>query len=404
MKINLSKSFLVFASLFTLHAATASATTCSVPTTGYPTIQSAVDDPTCNIINVAQGVYAENVSISRTLTLNGAQAGQPVAGRTSASSGESTVRGANSAGGHPVFLVDAPAVTIDGFTVKNSVRTGAAIGIQLKVNTRDSVVLNNIIDGIETLDASATGTAAVYLQNSFFGINVGNNDIRNVTSNRSSTAILMGDLSSAGEIDATYIHDNTITGVTSTTEGAHALRVVKVALTSAAVFFRSNHISNLTGGGWAHGIGIECLVVDAPLIDNDFSTLTSPTGDIAAIWFAKAHGNSAGINGNSFYLTAADYGIKIVTFDSSSGPMNGFCNWWGSADGPGPVGPGHGAHVSPNIIYSPWRIAAGGDCIGNNIPATEADCKNGGWITHVRPDGTVFKSQGDCIQLINTGK
>ncbi|MEY2528628.1 MAG: hypothetical protein QOJ05_718, partial [Verrucomicrobiota bacterium] len=25
------------------------------------------------------------------------------------------------------------------------------------------------------------------------------------------------------------------------------------------------------------------------------------------------------------------------------------------------------------------------------------------WITHVRPDGSVFKSQGDCIQFVNNG-
>src|SRR3954470_6698324 len=74
------------------------AATCSVPSAGYPTIQSAVDDATCSTINVAPGVYPENISIPRAVTLNGAQAGQPVAGRTSGGATESIVTGANPAG------------------------------------------------------------------------------------------------------------------------------------------------------------------------------------------------------------------------------------------------------------------------------------------------------------------
>jgi len=37
-------------------------------------------------------------------------------------------------------------------------------------------------------------------------------------------------------------------------------------------------------------------------------------------------------------------------------------------------------------------------------PLTKADCKNGGWETITREDGSPFKNQGDCIQYVNTGK
>ena len=37
-------------------------------------------------------------------------------------------------------------------------------------------------------------------------------------------------------------------------------------------------------------------------------------------------------------------------------------------------------------------------------PPIKADCKNGGWETLSRDDGSPFKNQGDCIQYINTGK
>ena len=44
---------------------------CTVPGT-HPTIQAAVDDPTCDPINVAPGTYAENLDIDRSVTIAGA--------------------------------------------------------------------------------------------------------------------------------------------------------------------------------------------------------------------------------------------------------------------------------------------------------------------------------------------
>jgi hypothetical protein len=38
------------------------------------------------------------------------------------------------------------------------------------------------------------------------------------------------------------------------------------------------------------------------------------------------------------------------------------------------------------------------------VPTNKEQCKNGGWMTLVRADGTHFKNQGDCIQYVNTGK
>jgi hypothetical protein len=37
-------------------------------------------------------------------------------------------------------------------------------------------------------------------------------------------------------------------------------------------------------------------------------------------------------------------------------------------------------------------------------PGDKNDCKNGGWDTLFRADGSSFKNQGDCIQYVNTGK
>ena len=40
-----------------------------------------------------------------------------------------------------------------------------------------------------------------------------------------------------------------------------------------------------------------------------------------------------------------------------------------------------------------------------NVAATnKSDCKDGGWMTVTRADGTAFKNQGDCVSYTNTGK
>ena len=77
------------------------------------------------------------------------------------------------------------------------------------------------------------------------------------------------------------------------------------------------------------------------------------------------------VDANNFNLPESGYGIKIENFTDIVGVMNGGCNWWGSPDGPGPVGPGHGCRISPNIFYNLWRIVPDGGCIGSNTPVTE---------------------------------
>ena len=385
----------------------ADAAMCPVPTTSYPTIQAAVDDPTCSTINVSPGVYPENLVISRSVTLNGAQAGQSVGSRVSGGPAESTVVGVAPTGS-PVFKINAPSVTIDGFTIKNAATIGASTAVDLNAGSNDAVVLNNFLDGIESAAGSVQG---VYVRNGSINVNIANNDFRNISGTGLATAILVGENNATQGPDIVFIHDNTINGITSSAASVSAAVCVKVFPSSTAFFFRSNHVANLTGATATHAVSLETDLLNPIVIENDFSILTSPSGDVAAIWFNNDPSvYSADVGGNFFFLTAADYGVKIAGGASSAlypPPMSGGCSWWGSADGPGPVGPGHGCQVSPNVRYSPWRVAPTPDaasCMGNNVPTSEAECKNGGWITHVRADGSVFKSQGDCVQYLNNGR
>lgn len=58
-----------------LLAGVADTNTCTVPSPAHPTIQSAVDAPSCSQVDVAAGTYAEAVVVDRSLVLTGAGSG-----------------------------------------------------------------------------------------------------------------------------------------------------------------------------------------------------------------------------------------------------------------------------------------------------------------------------------------
>jgi hypothetical protein len=390
--------------------ADALAATCSVPG-DHPTIQSAVNDPVCTTINVAPGLYNENVTVNRTVTINGAQAGNPVAGRVSGGPGESTVNGANPFNPFitsPVFQINAPDVNIDGFTIKNPVALNAATGIDVKTAGNDAVITNNIFDMITTPDLGGNGTAqAVYLENGPDNVNISNNEMKNIQSNRSAKGVLIGDNGGFNPSQNVLIKGNSIHDIASASRGAYGVSVANVPGVSG-LKIQSNTLNNLNGGGWVHAIGLEGDTPGVMVTDNDISNLNGASPDKVAVWFeSNPSFGSAQVHTNNFNVTAAAYGIAVHPA-LTGGSVNGTCNWWNSPSGPtAPSNPGGtGAQVSPNVTYAPWLIAPapGGSCFGGNVPTTKEQCKNGGWTMSTRADGSTFKNQGDCIQYVNTGK
>jgi hypothetical protein len=383
---------------------------CTVPGT-HGTIQAAVSDVTCATIDVAPGVYNENVSVTRPVTINGAQAGVPAPGRVAA---ESVVNGANPVGAVSVFLVGASGVVIDGFTVKNSVTISAAHGIAVNGSGSGAVIKNNIFDGITTADTGGNGTAqAVYLTSGGpDNVTIENNEMRNIQSNRSAKGVLIGDNGGTNPSQNVQIKGNSIHDVTSDTRGGYGVSVANV-LNVSGLNIDQNTISNLTGGGWVHAIGLEGDTPSVTVTGNDISNLTDltptvPADSIAVFFEANPSFGTAEVHNNNFNLTAASYGIAVHPGIVGSGAVDGSCNWWGSPSGPTATSnpAGTGAQVSPRVSYQPWLIAPGpgGECLGGNVPTAASQCKNGGWMTRVRADGSTFKNQGDCIQYVNTQK
>ncbi|MDT5063537.1 MAG: hypothetical protein QOH63_3996 [Acidobacteriota bacterium] len=378
---------------------------CNVPT-DYPTIQAAVNDSGCATINVAPGVYNENVNIPRSLTLKGAQAGVDARGRLAA---ESNVNGANPINGNAVFAINAAGVTIDGFTLKNSLTTGAAYGISVNSAGNNAVITNNIFDGISTTDTGGNGTAqAIYLQGGPDSVNISNNEMKNIQSTRSAKGVLIGDNGGTNSSSNTVIEANSMSFIMSFSKGAYGISVGNVTPGTPGLQILSNTIDNLNGGGWVHAIGLEGNTPGAIVSGNEISNLNSSSPDSLAVWFeSNPSFATAQVHSNNFNLTTASFGIAVQP-TLPAGSVDGSCNWWNSPTGPTAASNpgGTGAQVSAKVIYAPWLIAPapGGACIGGNVATTASQCKNGGWTMRVRADGSTFKNQGDCIQYVNTGK
>lgn len=411
------KSFLrntaICAAILLTGAGISNAAPCSVPSGAYPTIQSAAIDASCDPINVAPGVYNENVTVTHSCAINGAQAGNPVAGRTSAGPGESTVRGATTVGSSAAFAILAADVMIDGFTIQNDVNTlGAAFGVSINGLGNGAGIVNNIFDSIRTADTGGNGTAqAVYLTSGGADdVNIQDNEMKNIRSNRSAKGVLIGDNGGTNPSQNVQIKGNNIHDVTSDTRGGYGVSVANVPNVSGLKVVE-NTFNNIKGGGWVHAIGLEGDTPGVMVLNNDISGLVDATptmpADEIAVWFeANPSFGSAQVHNNNFNILSSQFGIAVHP-SLSGGSVNGTCNWWNSPNGPTAASNpgGTGAMVSPNVTYNPWLIAPapGGSCFGGNVPATAAQCKSGGWMTSTRPDGSTFKNQGDCMQYVNTG-
>jgi hypothetical protein len=68
------------------------------------------------------------------------------------------------------------------------------------------------------------------------------------------------------------------------------------------------------------------------------------------------------------------------------------------------VADGEWAFPSGNQTVLVDNVQINSDTVTFDQPQNKDECKNDGWMTLTRADGSGFKNQGDCIQYVNTGK
>ncbi len=206
---------------------------------------------------------------------------------------------------------------------------------------------------------------------------------------------------------ATWTHPITV-NVYSNHLGANGAPDTVLATTTSTVTIPWRPATDLTCGDSAwraadhlcyHGIAFNGT------FDFSDSNVTLPDDVIIGVAYNTADYGSVPIHQPGPY-NSLNVGVptgQTATIGTDDNPDNVF---WNTSYGPfyadgGAAGVGifrQDTAWAPNGTVA-FRVTASGAVAGN-----AGDCKNGGWESLSRGDGTGFKNQGDCIQYVNTGK
>jgi len=357
-----------------------------------------------DVIHVCPGPYNESVTISFSLTLLGPNAGTSWSGTRGA---EAIV----SSGATTFNLINGQNVTINGFTIngdfgiyvsgstsgtviQDNITTGVTRALTLDSPGSSASVLNNyLISNIRSLHVSGgpytdmkvngnrfSGPGAVTgiffsgaLANSITGFEFENNQVlhhANLASTISNGTVSGNtfNVASPGSLNLQIdLHNSTVT--TNTFDGSDVTACLQL-FGSQFGLIPSDHVT-VTGNTFSHcnvyGIQLSPDVHDIAINHNAIANgfdgvntrfiLDDNTGAVVGPW--DVTGKAIHINFNSI-TGNTEFGVKNL----NNGVLDAECNWWGAANGPGPVGTGSGDKVSTNVDFTPWLSAPGGPCAG----------------------------------------
>jgi hypothetical protein len=148
--------------------AAAGAATCAVPSAGYPTVESAINDVSCNPINIGPGTYTAMVSyqLNRGVTISGAGAGATTLRSTGANDVISVLGGQNVAIGD-LTITSAGGRGISSSSVNNNVLLARSVvrdisgtSVGAGINSLGSLaVVDSTISGNSTTGGSGSGVS-----------------------------------------------------------------------------------------------------------------------------------------------------------------------------------------------------------------------------------------------------
>jgi len=296
----------------------------------YTTIQAAINAAVPgNVIGVAAGTYVENLSVTKSLTLWGAQADITESSRTAGGVAESTIQG--------LVTVSASNVNINGFTLTNPGQT-YAVYVTSNTPSHSTITISyNLVDNVGSA-ALTSNVHAILLNRGPDSVSILHNRFSNIASDRSANGVGVLDSVSTDSSTGLLIQDNLFTSISSATRGAYGI-IINNAAGAPGAQILDNTFTTL-GGGWTHAIGLEGPTPNAVVTGNIFSNLTASGADNAAVFFEKnPGGNTVDVSNNQFNGSGY-YGVAIHPNDMPGG-LNGYnytvnvsYNWWGSNYGP----------------------------------------------------------------------
>lgn len=385
---------------------------CLSTLTACLTLQAAINKASAgDTINVEPGIYpyAGVVTVNKTLTLKGAQAGVDARSRFEV---ESILQ--NSGG----LYVTANDVVIDGFVVQFST-SGAftGYGIALGAGTSGAHVINNIIqDNIIGLGLAnhPSGNQAVIQYNVFRNntqpgpasghgiysdeyvagvggvddVLIDNNDFEN--DNGAVTGTWSIGISNTGGVAFTnlQIQNNRMDSISPASRGMYFYGTASSSIKSNNIRNKTNYGIGFFGGN--DGITVECNII----LENNRGIYV---GDAFPTPNSNFTINDNNIAGNA----AAGLQVDSGTYSGGLGSLNAEMNWWGSITGPtNPPLPGDPQNnvVDPDgvVDYMPYRTAAIQDSDEDGIldPCDDAGCPDPGVCGCGVP---VVDSDGDSV-------
>jgi hypothetical protein len=343
-----------------------------VPASACLTLQAAIDKATAgDTIHVAAGTYASSlVTVDKTLTLLGAQAGIDARTRVGAESVLSNSEG---------MRIEASAVAIDGFTIQDStlVFTGFGIFMDPSASVSGTRVVNDIIQNNEVgVGLANAGPSQGLIQHNL----IQNNNLPAAASGDGIyTDQFVGRQVTNVLIDANSLVGNGNAGV--------AFNSTDISIPDSNIEVSNNFLDQ-------NGQGIYFFnTTSANVHDNRIINTTLPA-DGSSSKAITAFGDVDGLTiMNNDLDMGVNRGIRIVNLNVNpnknvvihlnnitnfpgegllvdpgghDGAVDATCNWWGSASGPtNPGNPaGTGEVVAGDATFDPWLFAPapGGAC------------------------------------------
>ena len=288
------------------------------------------------IVIVDAGTFTETVTVNKSLTIRGAEAGVDARNR---SASESIVTGATSGSYKGAsFYITTNDVTIDGFTVQGetSQSTSTGAGIVMAPNIHGTHIFNNIIQnnvaGIYLSNNSATDAALIQHNSFLSNNNAGVNGGRGVYSDGG----ISGGFLTNVTIDANYFYNNHGGTGTTTAEAGVAFEAQSAGsqtnLNVTNNTFQSNgkatlcmYCTNvLISGNTIYNQGDSAGTIRFEGGDNNititYNTCYNNDGTVVGIDAKGVPATNSGfvIEYNNFYNNSVDWGDKLSVIAQGS--------------------------------------------------------------------------------------